>query len=222
MADAAPPLPAETAGHYALDERRITKIVATGFPILAVLTAVVMGVLFGIATAILTLATSGLLAGIALFWTSLRVLSGDAPLSEELLALHIQRNPADALASRKTMLVRALKDLENEQAIGKLQQDDYESLRSKYRADLTLVLQQMDAVLQPHRAKAEALANKFLAKDIPSVNATIRAVSQNPKACEKCNVSNDPDAEFCKKCGAKLSDVSSEVTVTMEGSHDEG
>ena len=72
---------------------------------------------------------AGLLLGvIALLWGSLRILSGDAALSPELEALDMAAQGVDALASRKKMLLRALKDLETERSLGKLEDEDFEQI----------------------------------------------------------------------------------------------
>ena len=146
-----------------LDERRIAKAVALGLPLVTVTMAVGAGVIVGAPMAILILASGMLLGVIALFWASLRILSGDAALSPELEALDATAHAVDALASRKKMLIRALKDLDNERALGKLEDVDYEQLSQTYRGELKEVLTRIDASLAPHRPKAEDAARTHLA-----------------------------------------------------------
>ena len=146
-----------------LDERRIAHGVAIGLPVVTVTLAAVMGVTIGAPMAILVLAAGMLLGVIGLFWASLRILSGDAPLSPELEALDASAHAVDALASRKKMLLRALKDLDNERALGKLEADDHEQLSHTYRGELKEVLARIDASLEPHRLKAEEAARTYLA-----------------------------------------------------------
>lgn len=146
-----------------LDERRIARAVSIGLPLVTAATAAVVGVIIGPAMAILVLAAGMLLGVISLFWASLRVLSGDAALSPELEALDATAHAVDALSSRKKMLVRALKDLDNERALGKLEDDDYEQLSGTYRGELKEVLMRIDASLEPHRSKAEDAARAYLA-----------------------------------------------------------
>jgi hypothetical protein len=146
-----------------LDERRIAHGVAIGLPLVTVTLATVMGVTIGAPMAILVLAAGMLLGVIGLFWASLRILSGDAPLSPELEALDASAHAVDALASRKKMLLRALKDLDNERALGKLEDDDHEQLSQTYRGELKDVLSRIDASLEPHRKKAEDAARAHLA-----------------------------------------------------------
>jgi len=147
-----------------LDERRVARLVARGLPVLTLLGALGTGLFLNAAMAILVLAGGVLLGVIALFWASLRVLSGDAPLPEELEALDTGGHAVDALAERQKMLLRALKDLDNERAVGKLDDDDHEQLARRYRAELTDVMKRIDESLAPHRTKAEEAARAHLAK----------------------------------------------------------
>jgi hypothetical protein len=214
-----------------LDERRIARGVAIGLPLVTITVAMVSGVLVGAAMAILVLAAGVLLGVIGLFWASLRILSGDAPLSPELEALDATAHAVDALATRKKMLLRALKDLDNERALGKLDDEDYEQLSQTYRGELKEVLKRIDASLEPHRGKAEDAARAYLAKaglaeqgyrgEQPADEKSAKdakdakdAVIKGEKkadrvACGKCKTSNETDAAFCKKCGASLAKVES-------------
>ena len=217
-----------------LDERRIARGVAIGLPLVTLSTACVVGVVIGPSMAILILAAGMLLGVIALFWASLRVLSGDAALSPELEALDATAHAVDALSSRKRMLVRALKDLDNERALGKLEDDDHEQLSNVYRAELKEVLKRIDASLEPHRPKAESAAHAYLVQaglvDTGYRGAPPPAKESSPESspelddeadeevptkaeepaaparvtCPSCAVSNEPDATFCKKCGTAL------------------
>lgn len=207
-----------------LDERRIAKGVAIGLPLLTVTAGLVTGVTLGAPMAILVLAAGILLGVIALFWASLRVLSGDAALPPELEALDATAHAVDALASRRKMLIRALKDLDNERALGKLEDIDYEQLSHTYRGELKEVLARIDASLAPHRPKAEEAVREYLGRAAlaektpraePAGEAADDEVEDEDSApakpstaarleCAKCSTSNEPDATFCKKCGASL------------------
>jgi hypothetical protein len=147
-----------------LDERRIARGIAVGLPLLTGALAVAAGVTIGTAVAILVLAAGTLLGVIALFWASLRILSGEASLPPEIEALDATVNAVDALASRKKMLVRALKDLDNERALGKLEEEDHAQLSQTYRGELRETMARIDASLEPHRPKAEDAVLAYLAR----------------------------------------------------------
>jgi ribosomal protein L40E len=200
------------------EELRIAKGVAIGLPLVTLTIAAIVAILVGPATSILVVAAGVLLGVIALLWASLRVLSGDAPLPPELEALDMAAQGIDALAVRKKMLLRALKDLENERGLGKLEAEDYEQLASTYRAELKSVMKRIDEALAPHRAKAEELARAHLMKaglietgyrgHVSSEPTHQESASKRTKPsrvmCPKCNASNEPDAKFCKACATKL------------------
>lgn len=159
-----------------IDEHRIARGVAIGLPLVTATMAAVTGVIFGAAMAILVLAAGGILGVIALLWASLRILSGDAELPPELAALEAGVNTVDALASRKKMLLRALKDLDVEHALGKLDDDDREQIAKKYRDELKDVMKEIDASLEPLRPQAEEAAKKYLAREGLATSGGYRGV----------------------------------------------
>lgn len=209
-----------------LDEARLARMFARGLPIVTLLAAAALGVTQGLASALIALIAGALLGVIAIFWSSLRVLTGDAPLGPELEAVEAQTDAAEAgvtaaLEARKAMLVRSLKDLENERDIGKLEAEDFALLAQTSRAELKEVLRQIDAMLEPHRAGAEELVRAHLARagvegtladgakeaaeaEASDEPAAKLAEAPSRRACTKCGASNEPDAKFCKECAAAL------------------
>lgn len=145
-------------------ERRLAKLIAITLPLATVGGALAVGVSSGIATGLLVLAGGVVLGAVAAAWASVRTLTGDAPLPHSLEAAEIRLGASDSRVARRTMLLRALKDLESERAIGKLSEDDFESVAPRYRDELKTLLKEIDAELSPHRPKAEALAAAHMRK----------------------------------------------------------
>ena len=208
---------AETPEKPALDEAKLGRALALGIPLAGIVGAAIVGILFNAATAILVLIGAALLGVIALLWGSIRILSGDAPLPPELEALEGVTRGVDALAARKKMLIRAIKDLENERDLGKLETADFDQLSENYRDQLKTVLKQMDETLAPHREKAEQIAREHLQKaglaekpyrgDPPPADAAAeekKTEKSERRICSKCEASNEPDAKFCKECATSL------------------
>ena len=221
-----------------VDEMRIVRAVALGLPLVTIAAAGAVGVIVGPALSILVLAAGLLLGVIGLLWSSVRILSGDAALSPELEALDIEAHGVDSLAGRKKMLLRALKDLQNEHAIGKMEDDDYQQLSSTYRAELKTLLQRIDDTLAPHRAQAENMARRHLANrglgsaedalalgamaPVPNDSekkASAKTTAKTPArtVCPKCDASNEPDAKFCKECATKLTPAATTGTEGPRG-----
>lgn len=205
-----------------IDEQELAKGVAIGLPIVTVAIASVASFMLGPPIGIIVLGAGALLGSISLLWASLRFLTGDAALGPELEALDATTHGVDALALRKKMLLRALKDLENERALGKLEAADYEQIASTYRVELKELLKRIDASLEPFREKAERLARDHLreagvadagSRDARPTRAERRKKREQAQvrvACPKCEASNEADAAFCKKCGTALGSTHSE------------
>jgi hypothetical protein len=193
-------------------ERSLARLVAIGLPAGGLLGAVVVGAFAGIGSALLVVAATALLGTIALLWASVRTLSGDAPLALDLEAIGARRHWVDALSEQKRRVLRALKDLESERAIGKLEEADYDLLVSRYRDEAKSVMREMDLQVAPLRDEAEKIARAFLKKRglepggsaEPAPPAAAPAAVDGRVTCSRCQTSNEADATFCKQCGGSL------------------
>ena len=183
--------------------------VGLGLAALTLVAAVAIGFLAGIGMALLTILTGALLGAILLVWHSLRTLAGDADVDAglELAVTHTSY----ALDDKKRRALRALKDLEQEHALGKIDDVDYAALDADNRAQAKDVIREMDDELAPFREKAEALVREHLEKHPVKKEEPVHEEVEEEEEeedgdleCPKCETVNDPDAAFCKKCGEKL------------------
>jgi hypothetical protein len=201
-----PAIEAETQGGEA--ERKVVRLVGLAIPIATVLGAVAVGAVYGVGTAILVLAGGVLLGVVAILWASVRTLSGDAPLT---LGEAIALGAPSAAEEQKRAVLQALKDLEYERSVGKIADGDYEVLLHRYRAEAKRLLRAVDEDLAPLRAKATAYLAAQLGEEAPPVKAPKADAKEARKAttspCPSCQMENDDDALFCKKCGTKLADA---------------
>ncbi len=114
--------------------------------------SILVGQIFGLGASLLVVAGGALGGGILLIWFSLQNLAGEAPLTfEEALSL----GAPSAEEEQKRAVLRALKDLEYEKAVGKINDKDYLSLSAHYRAEARRLLQVLDRDLEPERKRAE-------------------------------------------------------------------
>jgi len=209
-------------------ERALGRAVAAGLPILSIACALIVGFVASVGSGLLVLASGALIGTIALLWASVRTLSGDAPLPADLEALAAQNRDVDALVEDKRRVLRALKDLENEHAIGKIDDADYETIAAQYRQEAKALMREMDHNAAPALAEAERIAREYLAKqglgaqasagsavksDVRGSRATVGADPGDDRekaserlrvVCPACAASNEPDAAFCKKCGTAV------------------
>lgn len=155
---------------------------------LAVLGAIPMGMTLGRGPVILTLAGAVLAMVIWVFWESLQNLTGDAPLTlEEAIGL----GAPTAEEERKRSVLRILKDLEYERAVGKLSEEDFQSLSLKYRNEAKALLQSLDEHLGPAREKAEAKLRERLAEAPESASSAETQSDAHPSAGSSESASNE-------------------------------
>ena len=200
-------------------ERALARTASWVLPMATVAAAILVGTLLGIGPAFLVMASGALVGVILLLWASLRTLGGEAPLAEGLVAAAATNSTVSDVAERKRRVLRALKDLEHEHSVGKIDDDDYAQINARYRKEAKDILKEMDVEIEPLRAKAEAMARAHLAKrglaegagdgvaakaeEAPTERPSRKEVDTRI-ACPKCRTSNDADAAFCKKCGGPL------------------
>jgi hypothetical protein len=216
-----PPRAAELSSSKATErdaddsERSLGRAVAVVLPLGGIASAVVVGFLASFGTALLVLAASALIGTIAFLWASVRTLSGDAPLPVGFEALARQRHAAvDSLGERKRQVLRSLKDLEGEHALGRIDDKDYGIFVTRYRAEAKAVMREMDVESGPARVEAERVAREYLeSHGVGSVNPPATA-SATRRHCGACDASNESDATFCKACGAPMERASGKSDAT--------
>lgn len=91
----------------------------------------------------------------------------------------------EALEQEKALVLRSIKELEFDRAMGKLSDADFAEISGNLRARALGLLEQLEKA--------------------PAVDESDVEDEADLRACSKCRTDNDPDAKFCKNCGARLS-----------------
>jgi hypothetical protein len=99
-----------------------------------------------------------------------------------------------ALEREKTLVLRSIKDLEFDRAMGKVAEQDFLDMAARLRARAAGLLLQLDQGTS-YRQEIE----HELARRLGRVKADRKA-----GFCRACKMTNDVDAKFCKSCGKKL------------------
>lgn len=164
-------------------DRIVGLAVRVGLPVVTIVAALVIAYVTSIGPAILALVTGALLGAIALLWASLRSLVGDAELDPALdeAAAMARAQRGGLRGERKRLALRALKDLEHEHNIGKLDDDDYERLIAHYRAEAKAAMREIDDEIEPYREKAERLAKEYLDKRLPLPKKATKSPAKKPE-----------------------------------------
>jgi hypothetical protein len=110
-----------------------------------------------------------------------------------------------ALEREKTLVLRAIKELEFDRAMSKVSAADFQEMGGRLRARAITLLQQLDVTPGYREAIEQELAQR-LGSDAGGSPAAAGGPDDAPEGapCPDCATANDHDARFCKACGAEL------------------
>jgi hypothetical protein len=146
-------------------DKRLSMALRVGGPIAVATLSVMAGASQGASAAVLVLASGALVGVVAMFWASLRTLLGETRLgAADAFALAAPQSEEE----QKRALLRALKDLEFDREVGKISDEDFVALTTKYRSEAKALLRTLEADAAPRRKAVEDLVAKRLARETPS------------------------------------------------------
>ena len=108
-----------------------------------------------------------------------------------------------ALDREKTLVLRAIKELEFDHAMGKVSEDDFAAMGGKLRSRARELLKRLDVDGMTYRD----LIERELLERLGLIGLEPAALQETPErrpVCDSCGTSNEEDAQFCKSCGAGL------------------
>lgn len=116
-------------------------------------------------------------------------------LEEEPRDLELQK-----LLFEKEQALAALKELDFDYETGKLDEEDYEHLKDRYRAKTLSLLKEID------QTRAVEDIEEEIEKEVAQVREKRQEVSEKPQklVCPQCGESYLSDDRFCPACGADL------------------
>ena len=125
-----------------------------------------------------------------------------------------------ALEREKTLLLRSIKELEFDRAMGKVSEKDFLEMSGRLRARAARLMRQLDAGAGYRSEIEKEIARRIgevpagsakqdhayaaSAADRPSEAVGRVLVSRPAVACPSCGTGNDSDARFCKHCGHSM------------------
>ncbi|HXH06561.1 MAG TPA: zinc ribbon domain-containing protein [Vicinamibacterales bacterium] len=123
-----------------------------------------------------------------------------------------------ALEREKTLVLRAIKELEFDRAMGKVSDADFHEMAGRLRARalaLMRLLEEGDAVYREaiERELAARLGRSVTGETGERAATPLRsapsaevpaAAARHERSCPACGAPADEDARFCKQCGARL------------------
>jgi hypothetical protein len=112
----------------------------------------------------------------------------------------VSAGPAAPLGGEEDRAVLALREIELDREMGKLNERDYTALRAKYEAELAARTAAMEPtaspVAVPHRDAGQSLEDR--------AEALVRYWRERRVECPECGVRPEPGANYCSNCGRRL------------------
>jgi hypothetical protein len=123
-----------------------------------------------------------------------------------------------ALEREKTLVLRSIKDLEFDRAMGKVSEKDFLEMSARLRGRAARLIGQLDAgtgyrdeiekeIARRIGAGSKAQDPAYVEQDPAYVESEVGRVARSgpaARACPACATDNDLDARFCKHCGSNL------------------
>jgi hypothetical protein len=147
----------------------------------------------------LTIGAAGLAAA-ALY----RALAPFATADASLIAEPLTQRTREALEREKVLVLRSIKELEFDRAMGKLSPRDFDEMAGRLRARAVSLMKQLDEGGSAYREIIERELRARMAAAGVAAAAAPDVRSHTAGACASCHTVNDADAAFCKRCGARL------------------
>ncbi|MCC7032119.1 MAG: zinc ribbon domain-containing protein [Acidobacteria bacterium] len=107
-----------------------------------------------------------------------------------------------AIEREKTLVLRAIKELEFDHAMKKMSQADFEDMSGRLRRRAIGLMQQLDA----NTGYREQIERELATLVTAQARDTQAPKTSRPEdvTCPSCATHNDADARFCKQCGTSL------------------
>ena len=107
-----------------------------------------------------------------------------------------------SLEREKTLLLRSIKELEFDRAMGKVSDGDFQEMDGRLRARAISLMKQLDVNRTGYRDSIERELARLL--DVERLLGSAVHVAESRPVCGHCGVGNETDAKFCKRCGSAL------------------
>jgi hypothetical protein len=103
----------------------------------------------------------------------------------------------DVILQEKALVLRSIKELEFDRAMGKVSDDDFAEIGGRLRERALVLMEDLD--------RQQAAGDRPQAgRDGPGRPGRTQPRIQPADACPACGTRFDPGARFCKECGEKL------------------
>jgi hypothetical protein len=119
------------------------------------------------------------------------------------------------LEREKLLVLRSIKELEFDRAMGKISPKDFEEMAGRLRTRAVSLMRQLDSgsayreLIERDLSARLRSSSRGMKRTPATREPAADAPAAKPQALDTtcaCGTRNDPDAAFCKRCGGRLAD----------------
>jgi hypothetical protein len=207
---------------------RVVERVMPWFGAAALGAAILTGWLVSVGTGVLVVAGGLVVAILVVGYLAIESLLSEG---EELSTVaDVAQSELMELDREKAAILSSIRELENERDLGKISPVDFEALDAFFRKRAVDVMKKIDRDLSSWRKRAESMvaervekvgsaarakkAASLLARSAPApeprgtpegvIPAPAEAALTAKRPCGACDTPIDPESNFCKKCGKRV------------------
>jgi hypothetical protein len=108
------------------------------------------------------------------------------------------------LEREKQLVLKAIKEIELDYQMRKIADRDYREMIERYRNRAMRLMSELEAGDDFTALIEKELQIRLSATPAAPPTPVAGPAADGRRSCARCATPNDPDAEFCKKCGEKL------------------
>ncbi len=109
-----------------------------------------------------------------------------------------------ALEREKTLVLRSIKELEFDKAMGKVSTSDFDEMSARLRTRAAGLIRELDAGAGYRNEIEKEIVRRIGDESQGPVAAVNSAATDALPFCSQCGQRHDLDAKFCKHCGASV------------------
>lgn len=146
--------------------------------------------------------TSSLLFGAAM--TIILALYVSRPLRERVVGRHggHRASTRQQLISHKAAIYAAIREIDTDVQVGKLEPADHQALRARYVSEAVAVLKALDE--ESGRDTIDSAIEDDISRLKEGRGAMTAVATSGDRFCSACGTATDPGDRFCARCGADL------------------
>ena len=101
-------------------------------------------------------------------------------------------------------MLRSIKDLEFDQAMGKVSTKDFDEMRARLRSRAARLIRELDAGAGYRQEIDQEIEKRIGIEQQDSAAAVSTDLSDSGPFCSRCGKRHDREAKFCSHCGARV------------------